>query len=193
LIQIPSDGRTSTFDAADDNLEIVLLNELSSPINTKDAESINKAKNFYTSCMNMTTIEQNGAEAAIIEVLQQGGWPMAGDNFDSYDISDDQKLAEVLHKFAVNMVEQPLISIYVGVDESSVENHLASADQPSLFLGTDKFYMSSKESEKNKALKQAYIDFATDLAELYCKSNDKSECNKNSMTDAAEKNLRNGK
>merc|ERR1712045_537811 len=132
----------------------------------------------------MTTIEANGAKSAIAAAQTVGGWPMGGDNKPTWQINDIKSWAVTLHQFAVEMVEQPIISIYVGVDESNVVNHLAAVDQPGLFLGTEKYYESVQKTPKNADLKNAYINYAADLAELYCKSNEKT-CTRSDIESAA--------
>ena len=183
-----SEGRTSTFDAADDHLEVVLLNELSAAVVPGEAESITKSKNFYKACMNMTTVELNGGVSVVETAKKVGGWPMGGDAKPTWSISSIADWAKTLNDFAVEMTEQSILGVYVSVDESNVANHLAAADQPGLFLGTEKFYMFSSESQKNKDLKQAYITYAADLAELYCEASGRNgaDCDRSEIEKSAE-------
>ena len=183
-----SEGRTSTFDAADDHLEVVLLNELSAAVVPGEAESIIKSKNFYKACMNMTTVELNGGVSVVETAKKVGGWPMGGDAKPTWSISSIEDWAKTLNDFAVEMTEQSILGVYVSVDESNVANHLAAADQPGLFLGTEKFYMFSSESQKNKDLKQAYITYAADLAELYCEASGRNgaDCDRSEIEKSAE-------
>ena len=161
-------GRYSTFDTADENLEIVLKNELEAGIKGSDAESIKKAKKFYQSCMNMTAINQNGYDQAELLMKSLGGWPI-GDGSVVEEIWSIDDWADVYHNWAMKANVQPLFSVYVSVDQESAENHIAEADQPGLFLGTEQYYTSVNPSPNNHDLEEAYITYLTDMASIYCK------------------------
>ena len=161
-------GRYSTFDAADENLEIVLKTELENMIETSDAESIKKAKNFYKACMDISTINQNGYDQAEVLMKSLGGWPI-GDGSKVADEWSVPEWAELYISWAREANSQTLFSAFVGVDQTNVENHIAGVDQPGLFLGTEQFYVSINDNENNNNLKEAYITYLTDLASIYCK------------------------
>lgn len=73
---LPGDkSRYSNFDVADEKVYVVLKKELENSSNaTPDSESIEKAKQFYASCMN----EGNFTSESLVSYVQNelNGWPL---------------------------------------------------------------------------------------------------------------------
>jgi len=177
-----SKGRLTTFDQADDVLTTVLKAELEK---STGKGSIKKAQDYYASCMDTETVEASGSAdmiAYVNDVL--GGWPIGGDAFTD-NASYDDFIKDSIVKFATNAGGLPLVGIYTSVDEEAVESHIIAMDQPGLLLLTEQNY-ESKQSGTEKQ-KEAYINFLTDYAKLYCdETNANDNCKRETIRNTAE-------
>jgi len=169
-----SSGRYSTFDDADTAMNKILKKELSKEKTTTEAESIGKAKDFYKECLDKSTIEKNSFAGLQSLVTTLGGWPMAdGSSVEKSDV-EPAILAKSFYNFATQAAIQPIMSAAVDIDKTDVRLHIASVDQPGLFLGSNSYYVSIEDSEANRDLKNAYIEYVATVAKHYCEDSSSS-------------------
>jgi len=155
-------SQVSTFnDLRDDvskTLKKVLEEETSDLL--KDKTSVQKAKEFYASCMNTATIDELGTEPVMDLIEDMGGWPILGDNFDESSFV----LEEVLGTFRAVYGTYSVITSYVGADSKSSLEYILHLDQPSLGLPSRDYYLDQTTRDKTvPSYKQYIINLVTEL------------------------------
>ena len=185
-----SAGKYSSFDPASEELEKVLESEFLKE-NFDDAESVNKVKTFYQTCVNQDKTMKNSDLFSMKNLVESlGGWPMA-ENIVYPGWSLAQWL-EMFFKHTSKANSQPFFVASVQVDQSDVSRNMATADQPSLTLGSETYYQFSGNGTKNMDLKNAYVEYVAQLAYLYCEDvkNDENSlivaCDKKDLLEKAE-------
>lgn len=152
----------STFnDLRDDvskTLKKVLEGETSALL--EDKTSVQKAKDFYASCMDTAKIDELGAAPVMDLIKDMGGWPILGDPFDS----DTFVLEDVLGKFRAVYGTYSVITSYVGADSKSSLDYILHLDQPSLGLPNRDYYLDPTTRDKTvPSYKQYIINLVTEL------------------------------
>ncbi|RZB39266.1 endothelin-converting enzyme 1-like, partial [Asbolus verrucosus] len=168
---IPAD-RTSydTFEMLRENLDVVLRNLLSEPIDEEENYLLNstlynkttkaavKAKFFYKSCMNEERLKQR-AEKPLIKLLNElGGWPIIQPDWDDTNFDLEKLMADL--KLFNNDI---LITEWIGPDIINSKNYIIQIDQTTLGLPGRSYFLDASYSKYLDAYKAFILSVATIL------------------------------
>ncbi|XP_063928454.1 neprilysin-4 isoform X2 [Zophobas morio] len=168
---IPAD-RTSydTFEMLRENLDIVLKNLLSEPIDDEEVHYMNttffnrtmkattKAKFFYKSCMNEERLKQRG-EKPLMKLLDDlGGWPIIQPDWDDTSFQVEELMANL--KLYNNDI---LIMEWIGPDIINSKNYIIQIDQTSLGLPGRSYFLDPSYSKYLDAYKAFILAVSTIL------------------------------
>jgi len=145
-------------DSVSKTLKNVLEEETSQVLKSKT--SVQKAKDFYASCMDTVKIDAAGAGPVMDLIQEMGGWPILGDQFDESSFV----LEEVLGKFRAVYGTYSVITSYVGADSKSSLDYILHLDQPSLGLPNRDYYLDPTTRDRTvPSYKQYIINFLMEL------------------------------
>jgi len=179
---IPSSkGRLATFDTCDERVATVLKRELESS-EKSSIESVEKAKTYYQSCMDDEARENTLNFQDLKKIVNDlGGWPIAGDTFESKTYNSIDSIANQLYNFAWQAGANSLFGVYTSVDEEQAQNHIIAVDQPGLLLRSSYFYQQIKAKQGYKCdgkdketcdkidnYRKTYEDYLIEAAKAYC-------------------------
>ncbi|XP_078484764.1 membrane metallo-endopeptidase-like 1 [Ciona intestinalis] len=133
----------------------ILKRVLEKPITT-ERDSIKKAKNFYSSCMDTAQIDSLGAEPLTTLITEMGGWPVIGDPFDASTFD----LSQTLGKFVSIYGTDGLVSMGVGSDDRISTENIIQLDQPSLGMPNRDYYL---DADKYAATEPSYRQYMVDM------------------------------
>lgn len=109
----------------------------------KESSSYRKTKDYYSACMDTTSIELRGAEPLMDLVKKFGGWPLFGDdissggwNQSSYNLT---KMVIAAHKIRVS----PFFAMWVGSDDRNSSRNILQFEQYGLGLQFPEMYEGS--------------------------------------------------
>ncbi|XP_068917634.1 neprilysin-4 isoform X1 [Tenebrio molitor] len=168
---IPAD-RTSydTFEMLRENLDIVLKNLLSEPIEEEENYFLNstnrnrtmkaavKAKFFYKSCMNEERLGQRGQRPLIKLLDKLGGWPIIQPDWDDTNFSLEELMANL--KLFNNDI---LITEWIGPDIINSKNYIIQIDQTTLGLPGRSYFLDPSYSKYLDAYKAFILSVSTIL------------------------------
>jgi len=150
-----SQSSISTFNDVRDSVSKTVKKVLEKE-ETSDRSSINKARDFYASCMDTETIDNLGAAPVMDLIAEMGGWPVLGDTFDA----NSWVLEDVLASFRAVYGTYSVITSYVSTDSKSSLEHILHLDQASLGLPSRDYYLDEATAAKMvPAYKQYIINF----------------------------------
>uniref|UniRef100_H2ZBI7 Neprilysin n=1 Tax=Ciona savignyi TaxID=51511 RepID=H2ZBI7_CIOSA len=146
----------STFNGLREDVSKVLKRVLEKPIAISERESIRKAKNFYSSCMDTAAIDALGSTPVSNLIAQMGGWPVIGNAFNASTF----KLSETLAKFNSIYGTYAVVSMWVSADDKISTENIIQLDQPSLGMPNRDYYL---DAQKFTATAPAYKQYMTDM------------------------------
>jgi len=115
--------------------------------------SINKAKDFYASCMDTAEIDTLGSAPVMALITEMGGWPVLGDSFDG----STWILEDVLADFRAVYGTYSIMTSYVSADSKSSLENILYLDQPSLGLPNRDYYLDASTAAKAVPAYKQYI------------------------------------
>nr|XP_002125559.4 neprilysin-like isoform X1 [Ciona intestinalis] len=145
----------STFNGLREDVAKILKRVLEKPITT-ERDSIKKAKNFYSSCMDTAQIDSLGAAPLKTLITEMGGWPVVGDSFDASKFD----LSKTLGKFVSIYGTYGLVSMWVGSDDRKSTENIIQLDQPSLGMPNRDYYL---DADKYAATAPSYRKYMVDM------------------------------
>jgi len=153
-----SQSSTSVFNDVRDHVSKSLKTVLETPISSSEADSIQKAKKFYKSCMNTDKIDELGTAPVLDLITTMGGWPILGD-----DISGDARTLEVkLAEFNTLYGTAGILYCYVGTDSKSSSDNIFTITEPSLGLPNRDYYLDAATNAKTvPSYKEYIVNFLT--------------------------------
>ncbi|XP_060581154.1 membrane metallo-endopeptidase-like 1 [Ruditapes philippinarum] len=151
-----------TLSEAYDDIQVTNKYLLEDMTSYQGIPAITKAKDMYTSCVNVDRIEEKGSSVAIPLLEELGGWPILGTgpggNWSENEFSLS-KLLISLHQYN----NFPVIGMFVGYDDRESNKNIIHLDQPSLGLPGRLYYLQENLSE----MREAYVTFASSVAQLF--------------------------
>ncbi|XP_061073126.1 neprilysin-like isoform X2 [Conger conger] len=154
-------SRYSTFDILRDELEVVLKGVLERQ-DPSDSSALTKAKTFYKSCTNDSTIEKRGGTPLLNMLPDVFEWPIAVDNWEA-DYGEKWAPEDTMGRLNEKYKKQVLVNFYIGADDRDSNSHIIHFDQPLLGLSSRDYYVCTGPYEE--ACK-AYEEFMFNVAWL---------------------------
>nr|XP_039251017.1 neprilysin-like isoform X1 [Styela clava] len=151
---IPEDkSSVSTFNDVRDSVSETLKRVLETD-STGDRSSIQKAKTFYTSCMDTDKIDAFKGTPALSIADEMGGVPLFGD-----PLPADFNLEEALAKSISIYGSYGIVSMWVGSDDKNSSATIIQVDQPALGMPNRDYYLDEKRNLTLPGYSQFMRDF----------------------------------
>ena len=190
-------GSVEIYQNSLDNVDLVLKQELENVDKKSSSTSVEKAKKFYSSCMNNQTRNSGTAEKNMINFVRNTlkGWPMASDPFDD-NFSKNFDYASTLYNFAYNANTRSVIDIGTTWNIHNNKEYMIVVDQPDideqLVLRSTfnyEFYKKHATVQKQYKIdlyKYLYIKYLTKTAKRYCVISEYNNCDEATIKKDAE-------
>ncbi|OQV14905.1 Membrane metallo-endopeptidase-like 1 [Hypsibius exemplaris] len=171
---IPDDRTSiSTFEVMADKVQIQLRRLLEEPDNNVTSEAMKKAKLMFSSCMNVSEIEQVGHGPLNAVVARYGNWPVASSAPEARskwvevkNMSVEELIATIHRDLNIVIV----VDQWVGPDDKDSKKHILQIDQPDFALPSRDHYISPQWSKDL----DAYLQYMIDVAKIFGHVNNKT-------------------
>ncbi|KAK7026487.1 Membrane metallo-endopeptidase-like 1, partial [Halocaridina rubra] len=140
---IPEDRASiNTFEVMADQLQNILRGLLEEPVKADEGEATKKAKIFYSSCMNISQIEETNDEP-LKEILNGlGGWPVTQGNWTPPEFS----VETLIGRLRGELNQGILIDQWVGPDDKNSSVNVIQLDQMVLGLPSRDYFLRANSS-----------------------------------------------
>lgn len=157
---IPEDKAVlGTFYQLRDDVDVKLKAVLEEPIVAGEWESIQKAKNYYQSCVNTSLLEDKNLTVVMDTIEELGGWPVLSSSWSesSYNLED---ILITSRKFTNS---PPLFDSYAYTDAKNPNGRVLYIDQQGFGMPNRDYFLKGR----NDKTLLAYETFATQFAVMF--------------------------
>lgn len=155
------DGKSiwGTFGKLEQQNQLVIKNVLERPIESFKSKAEQKAKMYYSSCLDEEEIEKLGGAPMIDVIKDIGGWNLTLTGFNLNKWSLQRTLQRVQNVYNMG----GLFGWAVGEDDRNSSRHVLQIDQGGLGLPTRENYLNKTQHKK---VLDAYLDYMIKVAVL---------------------------
>lgn len=157
-----SESRWDQFEVLQTELTNAISNILEEPLNKSDPLPINQAKWFYTTCLNVETIEILGVTPLSELLATHDGWPLTKSIWVANFFDWQETVAAATRDLGISVLIEP----YVFADERSTSDTILYIDQP--FLDMPRSILTSPQNYESRFL--AYKKYIKSTAQIVASS-----------------------
>lgn len=161
---IPEDNAViGTVSILSEDVSTTIKNVLEASKSAGDTEVIQKARNYYRSCMNQDRIEQLGLTFIQTYMNTFGGWPVMGNSLGGNWQENNYTLNKLLLNARKDTKSPPLIEIGVRQDVKNPSKSIIYIDQPTLEMPSRDYYLKGSNDTTLMAFRTMWKDLAIEL------------------------------
>lgn len=146
----PGYPRYSTFDQLGDRNTIGLKKILDSG-RDDGVEAVTKVIDFYQSCLDLTTIENMGADPLLELINRTGGWSLVMGSDSGWSVNSTYFLMEKVYGSSA------FLTMDVAIDDKNSSKHILEFQQSGLTLSSPSAYLDNRTSPTNLAALKTFI------------------------------------
>ncbi|XP_060577796.1 neprilysin-like isoform X2 [Ruditapes philippinarum] len=160
---IPEDrSGFNVFGVIRDNVQVINKYLLEDTMSYPNGSGVIKAKDMYSSCVDLEAIESKNTTVAIPLLGELGGWPVLESNPGGAWAESEFDLSRLLIKLR-EYNNRPLMDIYISSDSKDSEKYIIYLDQPDFGLPGRTYYLEENLSH----MREAYVTLASSIAKLF--------------------------
>ncbi|XP_072047746.1 membrane metallo-endopeptidase-like 1 [Amphiura filiformis] len=160
---IPEDRSSyDVFAVIREELQVILKELFEREKSTDDKTAITKVKDFYSSCVDLETIDERDDEPLSNLLHDLGGWPVLGDTKGGNWNQTDYDFEALMGHLSGQYNNDVIVGSFVRVDDKDSTRYVLFIDQPSLGMKSRDYYLE----EQYAHYKKAYFDYMVTIATM---------------------------